>query len=42
MYSETLEDAINIINKNKWGNGTAIFTKSGPAARKFQTYVDCG
>jgi malonate-semialdehyde dehydrogenase (acetylating) / methylmalonate-semialdehyde dehydrogenase len=33
VYKETLEDAIDFINKNQYGNGTAIFTRSGSAAR---------
>jgi malonate-semialdehyde dehydrogenase (acetylating)/methylmalonate-semialdehyde dehydrogenase len=39
---ETLEDAIALINRNPFGNGTAIFTASGAAARKFQYEVDVG
>jgi len=39
---DTLDEAIQIINKNPYGNGTAIFTRSGAAARKFQHEVDCG
>lgn len=39
---DTLDDAINMINKNPYGNGTAIFTSSGVAARKFQHDVDAG
>lgn len=31
----TLQEAIDLINSNKYGNGTAIFTRSGNAARKF-------
>ncbi len=34
--------AIDLINDNPYGNGTAIFTNSGAAARKFQTNVDVG
>jgi malonate-semialdehyde dehydrogenase (acetylating)/methylmalonate-semialdehyde dehydrogenase len=34
--------AIEIINRNPYGNGTAIFTNSGAIARKFQTKVDVG
>lgn len=34
-HQDSLESAIEFINKNKWGNGTAIFTQSGAAARKF-------
>jgi malonate-semialdehyde dehydrogenase (acetylating)/methylmalonate-semialdehyde dehydrogenase len=35
VRAKTLDDAIKLINKNKYGNGVAIFTKSGGAARKF-------
>ncbi len=38
----TLDDAIKLINDNPYGNGTAIFTSSGAAARKFQHEVDVG
>ena len=34
--------AIDVINSNPYGNGTAIFTRSGAAARKFQTKIDVG
>ncbi|GAB4815988.1 hypothetical protein N2152v2_003034 [Parachlorella kessleri] len=39
---DTLEEAIALINANKHGNGTALFTASGAAARKFQNEVDVG
>ncbi|HXN16421.1 MAG TPA: aldehyde dehydrogenase family protein, partial [Usitatibacter sp.] len=39
---ETLDEAIELINKNPYGNGTGIFTQSGAAARKFQTEIDVG
>lgn len=42
LQVETLEDAIKMINNNPYGNGTAIFTSSGIAARKFQHEVDAG
>jgi len=35
LHVDTLDEAIKLINANKWGNGTAIFTKSGNVARKF-------
>jgi malonate-semialdehyde dehydrogenase (acetylating)/methylmalonate-semialdehyde dehydrogenase len=38
----TLDDAIELINKNPFGNGTGIFTQSGAAARKFQSEIDVG
>lgn len=42
MDAEDLDEAIAIINANPNGNGTAIFTQSGAAARKFQEEVDVG
>ncbi|XP_011087968.1 methylmalonate-semialdehyde dehydrogenase [acylating], mitochondrial [Sesamum indicum] len=42
MQADSLEEAINIVNRNKYGNGAAIFTSSGIAARKFQTEIEAG
>jgi malonate-semialdehyde dehydrogenase (acetylating)/methylmalonate-semialdehyde dehydrogenase len=36
------EDAIQIINENPYGNGTALFTNDGGAARKFQNEIQVG
>jgi malonate-semialdehyde dehydrogenase (acetylating)/methylmalonate-semialdehyde dehydrogenase len=38
----TLEDAIALINNNPYGNGTALFTRSGAAARTFEQDVQVG
>jgi malonate-semialdehyde dehydrogenase (acetylating)/methylmalonate-semialdehyde dehydrogenase len=38
----TLDEAIALINRNPFGNGTGIFTQSGAAARKFQNEIDVG
>ncbi|WP_275295429.1 CoA-acylating methylmalonate-semialdehyde dehydrogenase [Amycolatopsis sp. La24] len=38
----TLDEAISLINANPYGNGTAVFTGSGEAARKFQRGVKVG
>jgi len=38
----TLEEAIALVNRNEFGNGTAIFTASGGAARKFQNEIEVG
>jgi malonate-semialdehyde dehydrogenase (acetylating)/methylmalonate-semialdehyde dehydrogenase len=38
----TIDEAIALINANPNGNGTAIFTQSGAAARKFQEEIDVG
>ncbi|VDL68143.1 unnamed protein product [Nippostrongylus brasiliensis] len=42
MEAENLNEATEIINKNPYGNGTAIFTSNGATARKFTNEVDCG
>jgi malonate-semialdehyde dehydrogenase (acetylating)/methylmalonate-semialdehyde dehydrogenase len=42
VRAESLDEAIEIINANPYGNGTAIFTSSGQAARKFQRHVHVG
>ena len=39
---ESLDEAIDLINANPYGNGTAIFTNSGNAARHFQRDVHVG
>lgn len=39
---ETAEEAIQLINSNKYGNGVAIFTQSGGMARKFQNEINVG
>jgi malonate-semialdehyde dehydrogenase (acetylating) / methylmalonate-semialdehyde dehydrogenase len=42
MRAKSLDEAIEIINSNPYGNGTSIFTSSGAAARKFQHSIDVG
>ncbi|KAF9527804.1 methylmalonate-semialdehyde dehydrogenase [Crepidotus variabilis] len=42
LQADTLDDAIEIINNNKYGNGAAIFTQSGATARRFETEVNAG
>ena len=42
VEAATLDEAIEFINANPNGNGTAIFTQSGGAARKFQEEIDVG
>ena len=42
VRSESLSDAIALINANPYANGTAIFTRSGHAARRFQQDVEVG
>jgi malonate-semialdehyde dehydrogenase (acetylating)/methylmalonate-semialdehyde dehydrogenase len=42
IHANSLDEAIEFINKNPYGNGTSIFTSSGAAARKFQHAIDVG
>ncbi|KAG6553011.1 hypothetical protein Mapa_005348 [Marchantia paleacea] len=42
MKAGSLDQAIKVVNENKYGNGTAIFTQSGAAARLFQHEIDVG
>ncbi|AKX44624.1 methylmalonate-semialdehyde dehydrogenase [Thiopseudomonas alkaliphila] len=42
LNADTMDQAIEIINQNPNGNGTAIFTRSGAAARRFQEDIDVG
>ncbi len=39
---DSYEDAIELVNSNPYGNGTAVFTNDGGAARKFQNEVLVG
>ena len=39
---DSLEAAIDLINANEYGNGTAIFTKSGATAATFQKNIEAG
>uniref|UniRef100_A0A7I4Y774 Probable methylmalonate-semialdehyde/malonate-semialdehyde dehydrogenase [acylating], mitochondrial n=1 Tax=Haemonchus contortus TaxID=6289 RepID=A0A7I4Y774_HAECO len=40
--ADNLDDALDIINKNKYGNGAVIFTSNGAAARRFVNEADNG
>ncbi len=42
VRTDSYQDAIKLINDNPWGNGTAIFTNDGGAARKFQNEIEVG
>ncbi|MDH4142511.1 MAG: CoA-acylating methylmalonate-semialdehyde dehydrogenase [Chloroflexota bacterium] len=42
MRVKTYEEAVALVNDNPYGNGTAIFTRDGGAARQFQFDVDAG
>src|SRR6478752_4705842 len=42
MRVKTYEEAVGLINDSPYGNGTAIFTRDGGAARQFQFEVNAG
>jgi malonate-semialdehyde dehydrogenase (acetylating) / methylmalonate-semialdehyde dehydrogenase len=39
---DSYDDAVKLINDNPYGNGTALFTNDGGAARRFQDEVEVG
>ena len=39
---QTYDDALALVNTNPYGNGTAIFTNDGGAARRFHSEVEVG
>ncbi|HJV28888.1 MAG TPA: CoA-acylating methylmalonate-semialdehyde dehydrogenase, partial [Gaiellaceae bacterium] len=39
---DTYDEAVRLVNENPYGNGTAIFTRDGGVARKFQFEVQAG
>jgi len=39
---DTYDDAVRLVNENRYGNGVAIFTRDGGAARQFQFEVEVG
>ena len=42
VRAETYDDAVRMVNENPYGNGVAIFTRDGGAARQFQFEVQAG
>ncbi|HEY8339159.1 MAG TPA: CoA-acylating methylmalonate-semialdehyde dehydrogenase, partial [Egibacteraceae bacterium] len=42
LRSDSVDDAIALVNANPYGNGAAVFTSSGEAARRFQRGVHAG
>ncbi len=39
---QTYAEAIDLVNANPWGNGVALFTRDGGAARRFEHEVQAG
>ncbi len=42
VRTRSYPDAVKLIQDNQWGNGTAIFTRDGGAARRFVEEVEAG
>ncbi len=42
LRAASLDEAIKLVNSNPYANGTAIFTASGGAARRFQNEIEVG
>jgi malonate-semialdehyde dehydrogenase (acetylating)/methylmalonate-semialdehyde dehydrogenase len=42
LRAKDLDDAINLVNSSDFGNTTTIYTKSGKAAREYQSRVEVG
>ncbi|MFJ8696479.1 CoA-acylating methylmalonate-semialdehyde dehydrogenase [Streptomyces roseolilacinus] len=42
LRAETYEEGVALVNASPYGNGTAIFTRDGGAARRFQLEAEAG
>ncbi|MGZ4728460.1 MAG: CoA-acylating methylmalonate-semialdehyde dehydrogenase [Acidimicrobiales bacterium] len=42
MRARSYDEAVRLINENLYGNGVALFTRDGGAARRFQFEVEAG
>ena len=42
VRTDTYAEGVRVINENPYGNGAAIFTRDGGAARRFQFEVEAG
>ncbi|HZZ83754.1 MAG TPA: CoA-acylating methylmalonate-semialdehyde dehydrogenase [Anaeromyxobacteraceae bacterium] len=42
LRAASLAEAIDLVNRNPYGNGTAIFTRSGAAAQRFEQEIEVG
>jgi malonate-semialdehyde dehydrogenase (acetylating) / methylmalonate-semialdehyde dehydrogenase len=42
VRAERYDDALDLVNANPYGNGVAIFTRDGGAARRFEQEVEAG
>ena len=42
LHTDTLDEAITLINQSRWGNMACLFTSSGAAARRFRYGAEAG
>jgi malonate-semialdehyde dehydrogenase (acetylating)/methylmalonate-semialdehyde dehydrogenase len=42
IRTKTLDEAIGIANRSRFGNASSIFTRSGPAARQYRRQIEAG
>lgn len=42
LNADSLDEGIDLINKNEYGNGTAVFTSSGAVAERFRKNIQAG
>jgi malonate-semialdehyde dehydrogenase (acetylating) / methylmalonate-semialdehyde dehydrogenase len=42
IHAESLDQAIEIVNSSRFGNGTSIFTESGASVRRYRHEVEAG
>ncbi|MEO0351920.1 MAG: CoA-acylating methylmalonate-semialdehyde dehydrogenase [Cyanobacteria bacterium P01_A01_bin.15] len=42
LHTDTLDEAITLINQSRWGNMACLFTSSGAAARRFRYAAEAG
>ena len=42
IHAESLDEAIQIVNSSRFGNGTSIFTESGASVRRYRHEVEVG
>jgi malonate-semialdehyde dehydrogenase (acetylating)/methylmalonate-semialdehyde dehydrogenase len=42
IHTETLDEALEVVNMSRFGNGVSIFTESGAAVRRFRHDVEAG
>lgn len=42
VRAESYDDALSIVNGNPYGNGAAVYTRDGAAARRFETEATAG